>query len=186
MERFIEKPENGYRSKLTIGWIGSSATLHYLEDMKEILDMIYDLHPEVQLKIVGNTFFDCERMPTIKKEWNYDEEITDLHSFDIGLMPLTDDPWSRGKCGFKLLQYMAVGIPAVSSPVGVNKEIIKDGENGMLAESKESWINKLSLLLKDGNLRRDIGKRGRIAVMNDFSAKKNVIKLIKIFKSLQQ
>jgi len=121
----------------------------------------------------------------IKKQWDFEDEIQDLHSLDIGLMPLIDDPWSRGKCGFKLLQYMASGIPSVSSPVGVNKEIIKDGVNGMLATEESEWIEKITMLIKDANLRNSIAKRGRKRVVENYSLDENSKELITLFNKLK-
>jgi glycosyltransferase involved in cell wall biosynthesis len=180
MERYTERPTASESKSLLLGWIGSSKTLMYLENMKSIWDTIYDRFPHVKLKIVGDRFFHCERMPVIKKPWKYEEEIDDLHSFDIGLMPLTDDPWSRGKCGFKLLQYMAVGVPAVCSPVGVNREIVSDGLNGFWARNEQEWIDKLSTLIRDRQLRLHMGKKTRETVIKNYSTEINKHKLLEV------
>jgi len=87
-------------------------------------------------------------------------------------MPLADDEWAKGKCGLKVLQYMACGVPVVASPVGVNKEIIRDGENGFLAATDNEWLGKLSLLARDEELRRKLGQKGRETVENHFSLKR--------------
>ena len=89
--------------------------------------------PQVKLKIVSNDFYDSSHLPTIKKLWKLEDENEDLISFDIGLMPLNDDLWSRGKCGLKIIQYLSVGVPVVCTPVGINSDIIQDGENGFWA-----------------------------------------------------
>jgi len=96
----------------------------------------------------------------------------DLHSFDIGLMPLADDVWTRGKCGFKLLQCMAMGLPVVCTPVGMNTEIISDGEEGFWARSSDEWIEKLGLLIKDRNLQKSIGSKARKKVITKYSLSK--------------
>lgn len=187
MNRYTEKPSS-YRSSdaIILGWIGSSATLFYLERMKNVWDTIFELFPNTQLKIVADRFFECTKMPVIKKRWEYKEEVDDLLTFDIGLMPLTDDPWSRGKCGFKLLQYMAVGIPAVCSPVGFNKEIVSDGINGFFAESERSWIEKISMLIQNQGLRYEVGKKARAEVRDKFSVQVNGTKLIELLSMLNE
>lgn len=101
--------------------------------------------------------------------WNRETEIEDLSAIHIGIMPLPDDDWARGKCGFKGLQYMALGIPAVMSPVGVNSEIIIDGENGFLANSQQEWFSKICLLIEDASLRERLGKAGRKTIEEKYS-----------------
>jgi glycosyltransferase involved in cell wall biosynthesis len=97
--------------------------------------------------------------------------VEDLSDFDVGLMPLTNTEWERGKCGLKALQYMALGIPAVVSPVGVNTEIVRDGENGLLAPSERDWERALESLLTDPALRRRLGAAGRASVESGYSAR---------------
>jgi glycosyltransferase involved in cell wall biosynthesis len=185
MERYTEKkPVSSHN--VVIGWIGSRSTLPYLERIKSILDDIALSYSSARLKIVADDFFECEKMPVIKKQWSYEDEIADLHTFDIGLMPLTDDPWSRGKCGFKLLQYMAVGVPVVCSPVGVNREIVSDGIDGFHAGSDEDWIEKIGLLIRDADLRLQMGKRGREKVKNLYSVELNKTKLLALLTSLSR
>jgi glycosyltransferase involved in cell wall biosynthesis len=184
MNRYTEKPPAIGSNPLILGWIGSSVTLFYLENMKNVLDTIFDRFPFVRLKIIADKFFDCDRMPVIKKQWAYEEEISDLHSFDIGLMPLTRDPWSMGKCGFKLLQYMAVGVPAVCSPVGVNKEIVIDGENGFWADNELEWIDKVGELVKNRQLRIEMGIRARRTVIERYSTVVNGKKIMDLFSIL--
>jgi glycosyltransferase involved in cell wall biosynthesis len=183
LERYAEKTAH-QSDDIVLGWIGSSSTLIYLEKIKDILDVVYDRFPNVRLKIVSDKSIDCKKMPVIKKQWKSEEEITDLHTFDVGLMPLADDPWSRGKCGFKLLQYMAVGVPAVCSPVGVNREIVTDGVNGFWAEKEDEWIKKLSLLIRDSALRLKMGKKARETVIKHYSTEHNSKKLVDLLKHL--
>lgn len=185
MNRYIEKPASASSENLTLGWVGSSSTLLYLERMKCVWDKIYESYPFVRLKIVADRFFDSEKMPIIKKKWNYEDEIKDLHTFDIGLMPLTDDPWSRGKCGFKLLQCMAVGVPVICSPVGVNEEIVIDGENGFCANDESEWLEKIRYLIENDELRCRMGIKARETVIKRYSLKVNVEKLIDILNGLK-
>lgn len=184
MNRYTVKPQAIESNPIILGWIGSSVTLFYLENIKNLLDKIFDRFPSVRLKIIADKFFDCDRMPVIKKQWVYEEEISDLHSFDIGLMPLTHDPWSMGKCGFKLLQYMAVGIPAVCSPVGANKDIVTDGTNGFCADNELEWIEKVGELVRNHQLRIEMGIRARKTVIERYSTDVNGKKITDLFNIL--
>lgn len=183
MERYPARPAPATQESLVLGWIGSSATLFYLERLRDVLDTIYGRFPHVCLKIVSNQFSNFGRIPVIKKRWDYEKEIDDLHTFDIGLMPLTDDSWSRGKCGFKLLQYMAVGIPAVCSPVGVNREIVADGVNGFWAENDHEWTERLSTLIQDQRLRVHMGRKARETVIKYYSTEASKEKLLEALNS---
>jgi glycosyltransferase involved in cell wall biosynthesis len=163
---------------VTLGWIGSRGTLKYLNSVSAALEAVGRLRPNARLKIVADDFFDLEHLPVIKKRWAQNDEITDLHSFDIGLMPLTDDPWTRGKCGFKLLQCMAVGIPVITSPVGVNREIVTDGCEGFWASTTEEWIEKMIWLIDDLLLRQRMGMASRKKVLSEYSLQVNAPRLI--------
>ena len=101
--------------------------------------------------------------------WSEDTEVDAIQSMDIGVMPLPDTPWARGKCGYKLIQYMACGLPVVASPVGVNKEILEHGVNGFLAESDAEWRTAIEALISDPDLRRRMGAAGRKKVENEYS-----------------
>ena len=113
--------------------------------------------------------------------WSSEREVTDLHAFDVGIMPLPDDRWARGKCGAKLLQYMGVGVPGVASPVGVNTEIVQDGANGFLAATPAEWIDKLAALIDSPSLRATIGMAGRRTVEERYSAHVHTPALLEIF-----
>ena len=116
------------------------------------------------------------------KTWRLNEELNDLRSFDIGIMPLLDDEWTRAKCGYKIIQYMAVGKPVVASPVGVNREIIQDGINGFLAQGQQEWENILSELIHTPSLRAEIGRRGRETIKQKYSLKVNAPKVLSIIR----
>lgn len=113
--------------------------------------------------------------------WNATSEVEDIHYFDIGIMPLPDDEWTRGKCGMKGLQYMAAGIPTIMSPVGVNEEIIQDGVNGFLASTEAEWIDKLTTLIDSVDLRERIGMNGRKTVEEKYSVKANASLYLELF-----
>jgi glycosyltransferase involved in cell wall biosynthesis len=116
--------------------------------------------------------------------WRAATELDDLSAIDVGVMPLPDDNWSKGKCGLKALQFMALGIPTVCSPVGVNTDIIQDDENGFLALSEEEWVDKLTRLLRSAELRRRLGDAGRATVEEKYSAVTQAPRVYEIFKSV--
>jgi len=184
MNRYTSKtPEKSTKGDVVLGWIGSRGTLKYLKEIAPALEALGERFPGVTLKIVADDFFDLEHLPVIKKSWSAADEIADLHSFDIGLMPLTDDVWTRGKCGFKLLQCMAVGLPVVCSPVGANRQIVTDGVEGFWASSQTEWVEKIAALINDADLARAMGRRGREKVLQTYSLQANAPLLI---QSLRQ
>jgi glycosyltransferase involved in cell wall biosynthesis len=113
--------------------------------------------------------------------WKKATEIDDLLSFNVGLMPLTDDPWAKGKCGFKALQYMALGIPALLSPVGVNTKIVEDGVNGFICKNEEEWYQALEKLITDAKLRENMGIAGRKKVEECYSVTSNINNFLQLF-----
>jgi glycosyltransferase involved in cell wall biosynthesis len=156
---------------LTIGWTGSRSSNPYLND---VLPALAQLHGAVQLKIISDTTagLDLFRLGRIQQTfvpWSPKSEISEAATFDIGLMPLPDNRWTRGKCGFKVLQYLALGIPAVCSPVGVNRDIIHDGVDGLFATSLQDWFPVIDRLLKDSFLRETLGRAGRRRAEEGFS-----------------
>lgn len=159
---------------IIIGWIGTSGNLPYVEALAPVFRTLQERH-DCELKIVCNPVMRKLRLDGVKyswRDWTFDGELEDLWSFDIGIMPLPDNEWERGKCGFKLLQYMACGIPAVASLVGVNSEIFRDGENGFLAATNEEWVSKIEQLICDQNLRNSFRRRGRETVIARYSLDK--------------
>jgi glycosyltransferase involved in cell wall biosynthesis len=128
---------------------------------------------DFEFKIVGGAEYFAEGVHIVSKEWRLMDEVKDIQSFDIGVMPLCDDAWTRGKSGFKLLQYMVAGIPVVASRVGVNCEIVQDGQNGFLATDEDEWMKKLSLLMENPGLRKRFGMEGRKTVIQRYSVECN-------------
>ncbi|RYY72052.1 MAG: glycosyltransferase [Chitinophagaceae bacterium] len=174
----LKEPKQG---KLTIGWTGSHSTLYYLDEIIPILRQLQD-------EIKFNFLVIADKSPEIQLNdwtflpWQEKTEIEDLLRFDIGIMPLKQDAWSEGKCGFKLIQYLALGIPAVASPVGVNNQIIDEGKNGYLCHSSEDWYGALKRLLVDVNSRRELGQRGRAKIVKHYSIQSQVQHLLNMFK----
>lgn len=131
-------------------------------------------------KVAANDRFD--QLDII--EWTEESEAAELQAMDIGLMPLPDEPWARGKCGYKLIQYMACGLPVVASPVGVNCEIVAHGENGFLADTPDAWCDALTRLVLDPALRRRMGAVGRKRAVADYSLRSQAPRLVELFRFL--
>lgn len=170
---------NGRR--VVVGWIGSHSSAPYLKMLDGVLPRLASKY-DLRLKIVGGEYRSpIDQVSTHR--WRLDREAADLRSFDIGLMPMPDNPWTRGKCAFKAVQYMAVGIPVVCSPVGMNTEVVQDGINGFLARSEAEWIERLSLLIENPNLRQAMGRAGRAVVEERYSVKANFPKFLRVLES---
>jgi glycosyltransferase involved in cell wall biosynthesis len=165
------KPKKDYRihGKLNIGWIGLAYNLPYVQGLAGIIQKLRTEMRELVLTVISSQGFEIDGVEVIFKRWSCDNEVKEIQSLDIGIMPLPDDEWTKGKCGLKVLQYMACGVPVVASPVGVNREIIRDGENGFLAATDEEWLEKLLLLAGDEALRRRLGQKGRESVEKNYS-----------------
>jgi glycosyltransferase involved in cell wall biosynthesis len=173
-----EHPKSG---ELRVGWIGTPFTLKYVVNLSVTLQELSRSH-SFRLILIGVDHYALDNVCVEVKKWDYDSEVADLKSLDIGIMPLTDEEWSRGKCGIKLLQYMAAGVPAVASPVGINAEIIRDGENGFLAANEQEWTEKLSRLVADPDLRARLGREGRRTVEELYSLDRVAERLVQIYK----
>jgi glycosyltransferase involved in cell wall biosynthesis len=155
-----------------VGWSGSFSTIR---DFRLALPVLRRLRARfgdrVRFKVIGDGSFRDEELGVVGQPWRADSEVADLHEIDIGLMPLPDNEWSRGKCGLKGLQYMALGIPTLMSPVGVNAEIIEDGKTGFLPRNEGDWEAALSSLIESAALRAQIGAAGRQRVVHYYSVR---------------
>ncbi len=159
-------------SPICIGWSGSITTIKHFEFALPFLRELKKKYgSQIEIKVIGDGSYVNEELGIRGIAWKKDDEIKELSSFDIGIMPLPDDEWAKGKCGLKGLQYMALGIPTVMSPVGVNTEIIQDGENGMLATTTDEWVEKLTALINSSALRSSIGEKASATVESRFSVK---------------
>jgi glycosyltransferase involved in cell wall biosynthesis len=159
------------KDEVVIGWIGLPGNLFYLKELAPVFQSLARRFPGVALSVVCNDFPDIEGIKINKRTWSIENELEFLREMDIGLMPLTDDIWSRGKCGFKILQYFSVGVPVVASPVGINSDIVQHGVNGFLSTTDEEWESNLAALLSDKSLREKMGAAGRKTVAEKFSLK---------------
>ncbi len=180
------KPKKENQSKkITIGWTGTLTTLKQLQLIINVLKKI-EYNYGVYFLVISNDNPNLELNNYKFVKWQKKTEINDLQEIDIGVMPLFNNEWEKGKCGFKGLQYMALEIPAIMSPVGVNTEIIQDGINGFLANTEDEWFEKLSLLIEDKTLRKKLGKAGRKTVIEKYSVEANKQKYLDVFNSVLQ
>jgi glycosyltransferase involved in cell wall biosynthesis len=163
-------PVSNLQSPICIGWSGSLTTIKHFEFAVPFLREIKKKYGDkVQIKVIGDPNYVNEELGVRGLAWKKEDEVKELSSFDIGIMPLPDDEWAKGKCGLKGLQYMALGIPTIMSPVGVNTEIIRDGENGMLATTTEEWVSMLEQLIASAELRNRIGSGAIQTVKEQYS-----------------
>ncbi len=160
--------------KVTIGWSGSITTIKHFEYALPYLTKIKNKYQDkVEFVVMGDPSYINEELGIKGVSWTAETEVKVLNSFDIGIMPLPDDEWAKGKCGLKGLSYMACGVTTIMSPVGVNNDIIEHGVNGYLASSEEEWINCLSLLIEDTELRKCIGENARNTIEEKYSVNAN-------------
>lgn len=153
-----------------VGWIGTPSSRTYLESLVPAFQRV-SKETRVRFHFVGVAPFACDGIAAHFTPWSLASERADLAGFDIGVMPLFDDAEARGKCGLKLLQYMAVGVASVASPFGVNPEIITHGTNGLLAATETEWVEGLTSLVEDAGLRDELGAAGRRTVENRYSVR---------------
>ena len=164
MSRYEVRTEWPDRGRV-IGWIGAQSTLPYLLEIAPVLDALTEERSDLVLRIIGPdpTPF-RPRIPRVRIEhvpWTLAGEAAAVSGIDVGILPLPDDLWTRGKCAFKALQYMAAGLPVVASPIGMNTQVVTPGETGFLPRGFEEWKEALTSLLDDRELRRETGAAGR-------------------------
>ena len=184
-DRFVPRrdsvPTDG--RKLVVGWIGSPTTFRYLESLKDVLAAVSARHP-FTLKVSGaGRPVDFPGVDVQVVPWSMADEVSLFNTCDIGVYPLSDDDWSRGKCGFKAIQCMACGVPVVAASVGVNREIIEDGVNSFLASNHSEWVAKLGLLLSDAPLRARMAAAGRRTIEERYSLRVTAPQLAAVLAS---
>jgi len=179
------KPRNNPKAAedpIVIGWTGSFSTIKHFE---EIIPVLYNLknkyHEKIEFKVVGEPAYKQPDLGIEGIKWQAETEVEDLQDVDIGIMPLPDNEWTKGKCGAKGLQYMGLAIPTIMSPVGVNNDIIQDGKNGYLASTSNEWLAKLSQLIESPELRIRLGTAGRETVIKKYSVEANKSKYLALF-----
>src|SRR5690349_5423368 len=173
-----EKP-----APIVIGWTGSYSTVQHLDTLRGALKKLAEKE-SFRLRVIGTPVYECPPVDVEARSWRAETETEDLRDVDIGVMPLPEDRWSKGKCGLKALQFMAMGIPTICSPVGVNTDIIQDDRNGFLAGTEDEWVEKLTRLLRSAELRQRLGQAGRETVEQKYSAITQTPRVYEIFKSV--
>lgn len=172
---------NHHEGKIVIGWIGTPSTSAYLSILDNVFTLLSQRYNNIQFRVVGAAPGGGHPAAE-KRSWSLKTEIDELRQFSIGIMPMHDSDWTKGKCAFKIIQYMAMGIPAVASPVGMNLEVIRENENGFFAGNDEEWVKKLSMLIESPSLRRKLGAGARETAEEKYSLINNGRKFVKILK----
>lgn len=181
-DEYRPEPKTNERPPV-IGWIGSPTTWPYVRPLLPLLqDMVSSGRARVKVvgagaAAVGDLFRGLELV-----DWSEEREVRDVQSFDIGIMPLPDNDWARGKSGYKLIQYMACGLPVVASPVGINTELVGEGVNGFLAGTSAQWREALDWLIDNSKLRHRMGQAGRELVVRDYSLATHAPRLVSIVR----
>ena len=168
----------------TIVWIGSPENLVYLEILRPALARLSSRYPSLRLRVVCSKFPDWPDVRIDPVEWSSSSEVAALESSHIGVMPLSDDEWSRGKCAFKLLQYMAASLPCVASPVGANTEAVLENQTGYYARTPAEWEQALERLLSSAQLRAQLGAAGRAHAEQRYDVRSYRAAYIELLESL--
>jgi len=182
LERYHSPPaDNSDCDVPRIVWIGSPTTVHYLNLIHKSLLSLRERYP-FKLRVIGARL-DLLGIDVEYIDWSEESEVSAIQACQVGIMPLLDSPWERGKCGYKLIQYMACGLPVVASPVGVNHMIVHEGVNGFLAGSHDEWVVKLESLLRDEPLRQRMGTAGRLRVESEYCIQETGPRLIQLLRT---
>jgi len=167
---------------LVIGWIGQPLNAHYLTKIEPALRQVAE-HRPIRLRVVGAAVPAAwTGLPAESRPWSEATEIAEIGHFDVGIMPLDDTPWERGKCAYKLLQVMAAGKPVVASPVGVNRHVVRHAINGFLADTTEAWVSALNALAADTETRRSMGTEARRTVEDEYSLERVAPRLLAVLQ----
>lgn len=181
----VDKPDSG---PFTVGWTGTSSNFRYLAMVTDALAKFFRHAPEARLRIVADQPPSDLALPSERIEfvrWSAANEATSVQTMDVGIMPLADDLWTRGKCGFKVIQYMACGVPVIASPVGMTAQILSRGEVGLSADTEQQWVDALIYLYEHREKAKGLGASGRTEFVNHYSRAAASEQLATIFKSLQ-
>lgn len=165
----------------TIGWIGTPVTSFYINTIMPALRLVCNENT-VRVVLVGSGQISLDEVTPEIRPWSEEREVKDIHSFDVGIMPLAETPWERGKCGFKLIQYMACSKPVVASAVGMNCEIVEHGINGFLAHNMKDWVDALATLHARPDLCHSMGQAGRNKVEAKYSLQVTATRLLELIQ----
>lgn len=183
LARYPPERERHGRNRPVIGWIGTPITARYLRLVEKPLRALRLRHDFV-LKVIGAPGIRFDGIDVEAVPWSEDSEVQEIRSCDIGIMPIADDEWSRGKSAFKLIQYMAAGVPAVASAIGANVDVVTNGEDGFLAGTPEEWVDRLAELLERPALRHQFAACGRLTVEQRFSLEVNAPVLAGVLRAV--
>lgn len=183
LERYPASQARDHVGPVVVGWIGSPSTAGYLRAVSDALAPL-QAAGMVRCVAIGARPEQVHGTPFEARPWQEQTEVAQLQGFDIGIMPLPDAPWERGKCGYKLIQYMACSLPVVASPVGVNTAIVRPGENGWLADTPEQWAEAIRRLADDGGLRHRMGAAGRRQVEETYCQQVQAGRLIGMLREV--
>lgn len=180
-------PKDDYRidGVPVIGWSGSLTTQKHVKTIEGALKALRRV-VDFRLRIMGGDTLSISGVDVETRNWTSASEAAEVRAFDVGIMPLPDEEWVRGKCGLKALLYMALGVPTVVSPVGVSTAIVDDGRNGFTAATGDEWVSKLALLLRDEDLRRRFGREGRSTVERLYSTRAQAPRVLEILKRVER
>lgn len=185
VDRFVPKAPVDDESPV-IGWSGSSSGFSYLEMIEPAIAHVLKMHPSARFVVMADRQPRLAALPAERVcflPWSEEGEVEAIQSFSVGLMPLWDDAWSRGKCSFKMITYMSCGIPVVVSPVGMNADVLALSNLGFAARNCDDWVQSIDLLLKDRDLARQIGCAGRTVAEAHFSCDVIAPKLVELLQS---
>ena len=184
-KKFIRTDEYKNNESICIGWSGSHTTIKHFEAAVPFLKKIKQKYGDkICFKVMGDPVYENKELDIKGIPWSSETEVPVISGFDIGIMPLPDDQWVKGKCGLKGLSYMALEVPTIMSAVGVNPSIITDGENGFLATTDEEWVAKISLLIDSFDLRKKLGSNGRRTVEDRYSVESQKNNYLNAFNEL--
>lgn len=186
IRRFTPRPHTQEPEKFVIGWTGLRSNYKYLATVEPALKQFLEAHKDACLLLISNAPWKSKSLLPDRIRycpWNPQDETRLLHEMSVGLMPLPDDPWTRGKCSFKMLQYMASALPAIVSPVGMNRQVLEKGSVGLPAQTHQQWLEALETLYRDRQLGRRMGRTGRQVVEQHYSIDRAADKLAEIFRS---
>jgi glycosyltransferase involved in cell wall biosynthesis len=173
--------------KFTIVWTGLSCNYKYVKLIEEVLGLFLKDHPRADLLLIANRPWKKMQLPKERVrylQWSAEMEASSLQGASVGIMPLSDDPWTRGKCSFKMLQYMAVGLPVIASPVGMNRDVLGHGKVGFGPESANEWYDALKMLYNNRPLQQQMGNAGRKVVEETYNADRISEQLAGLFRQL--
>ena len=171
---------------VVMGWIGDTGSVAYLESQRGLFEAIGKAVPGLVFRVLSSRFPQYEHLKVEEVVWKKEIEAETLRSFDFGVMPMPDDPWSKGKCALKVLQYMASGVPAVASPVGMNADLIRPGVNGMAPGALDEWVKAVALLASDPALRARLGAAGRRTVEEGYALSVTAPRMAQILRAVAE